>query len=128
MTESPILFKIIKFGMVGISGLLIDFSLTSFFKESLKLKKYISNSIGFVSAATSNFILNRIWTFQSTEPDIAVQILKFFIIALLGLALNSIIIYFLTDFKFRFNFYISKGIATFFVFFWNFTLNYFMTF
>jgi putative flippase GtrA len=128
MVESSFFIKMIKFGMVGISGMAIDFGFTSFFKEILTLKKYISNSIGFTTAATSNYFFNRLWTFQSTTPDITFQIVKFFIIALLGLLINNIIVYYFTDLRFRINFYISKGLATFTVFFWNFIMNYFLTF
>jgi putative flippase GtrA len=114
--------------MVGISGMVIDFGFTSFFKEIMTFKKYISNSIGFTAAATSNYFFNRIWTFHSINPDITFQIVKFFIIALLGLLINNIIVYYFTDLRFRINFYVSKGFATLTVFFWNFTLNYFLTF
>ncbi len=128
MLDHSFILKLLKFAAVGISGMGVDFGFTSFFKEILKVKKYISNSIGFTVAATTNFILNRVWTFGSTDPQVIVQYSKFFIIALLGLLLNNITVFFFTDYKFRLNFYLSKGIATLVVFFWNFFMNYFFTF
>ncbi len=128
MFDHSFLLKLLKFGAVGISGMGVDFGFTSFFKEILKVKKYIANSIGFTLAASSNYLLNRIWTFGSTDPQVIVQYSKFFIIALMGLLLNNLTIFFFTDYKFRLNFYLSKGIATLLVFFWNFLMNYFFTF
>jgi putative flippase GtrA len=126
--DHSFIMKLLKFGVVGISGMVVDFGVTSFLKEVLKVKKYISNSIGFTLAATSNYILNRIWTFNSSDPAVIIQFSKFFIIALLGLLLNNLTVYFFTDYKFKLNFYISKGIATLLVFFWNFLMNYLFTF
>jgi putative flippase GtrA len=53
----------IKYGVVGFSGFCLDFSVTIFLKERVKLHRYLSNSIGFTVAASSNWFLNRIWTF-----------------------------------------------------------------
>jgi len=128
MTGFSFFIKVLRFGIVGVSGMALDFGFTWLFKEVFKVRKYISNSIGFAVAATSNFILNRIWTFSSTNPDVMIQFTKFFIISVLGLLLNNLTIYLFTDLKLKLNFYISKGIATFIVFFWNFFMNYFFTF
>ena len=65
------LVKFIKFGIVGFSGVFIDFGITYVCKEWLKIQKYMANSIGFTVAASSNYFLNRIWTFKSQNPDIA---------------------------------------------------------
>ena len=37
-------FKFIKFGIVGGTGIIVDFSITWICKEKLQLNKYISNS------------------------------------------------------------------------------------
>lgn len=47
--------KIVKFGLVGFSGLLIDFGTTYFFKEKLNSNKYLANAFGFCIAVISNF-------------------------------------------------------------------------
>lgn len=128
MIDLSFVLKFIKFGVVGIMGMMVDFGLTYLLKEPLKVNKYIANSIGFTFAATSNFILNKLWTFNNSDTHIAAQFSKFFIISILGLLLNSLIIFLLTDHKFRMNFYIAKAIATLIVFLWNFLMNYFFTF
>ena len=122
-----IIIKLLKYCVVGFSGMAIDFSVTWILKERLRFNKYIANSTGFILAATSNFILNRIWTFKSKDDHISTEYFLFVSIALFGLALNNLVIYFLSD-KLNWNFYFSKCVAIVVVTFWNFFMNYKFTF
>lgn len=127
IADKIFLLKFIKFGVVGFSGMVVDFGITYLLKEKAKLNKFLSNSAGFVVAATNNYIWNRLWTFQSHNNDIPVEYLSFFIIALVGLGINNLVLYLLTD-KCKFNFYLSKLIAIAVVTVWNFLMNLFVTF
>lgn len=119
--------KLFKFGVVGASGVVVDFGITWLLKEQFKLNKYFANSTGFVCAVVSNYLLNRIWTFQSHDPNVAIQFGKFLLIALFGLLLNNGMIYFLTE-KQQMKFYPAKLFATAVVMLWNFWANYTFTF
>ncbi|GJM60824.1 GtrA family protein [Persicobacter diffluens] len=119
--------KLLKFGVVGFSGLFIDFGITYFTKERLKWHKYVANSTGFMVAASSNYMLNRIWTFESHDPQILMQYSQFIGVSVIGLVLNNIIIYICND-RFKINFYISKVFAVGVVTLWNFFVNYYFTF
>lgn len=119
--------RFLKFCIVGGSGVVVDFGITYLAKEFLKLNKYVANSLGFICAATSNYILNRTWTFGSNDPDIAMQYFRFFGFSLIGLAINNLVIYLLHG-RVKWNFYIVKLIATCVVTFWNFSMNYIFTF
>ena len=123
----PILFKFIKFGLAGFVGLVIDFGITYLIKEKLRWNKYVANSLGFLIACSINYLINRAWTFENSDPGVGVQFSKFLLVAITGFALNNLIIYLLTD-KGKINFYISKFCAIVLVFFWNFTFNYFFIF
>ncbi|MDA9555022.1 GtrA family protein [Pelobium sp.] len=120
-------FKFIRFGLVGFSGIFVDFGTTYLLKEKLKVHKYIANSTGFLLATISNYLLNRYWTFQSHDPKAFEQFGKFFGIALVGLIFNNLIIYLLND-KLKMNFYLSKVFAIVVVSLWNFFANYIYTF
>ena len=126
LSEAFIL-KFVKFGIIGFSGVLVDFSLTFFCKEYLKVQKYIANAIGFTVAATTNYFLNRIWTFESHNPNIALEFTRFFVIALIGLGINSGIVWAMSG-KLKVNFYIAKIVATMVVTAWNFLINAYYTF
>lgn len=125
--DKLLISKFIKFGIVGCSGMLIDFGATYLCKEILRLNKYLSNCIGFILAATSNYILNRIWTFESHKEDIGVQYLQFMIVSIVGLGINSLALYILTD-KLKWNFYFSKLVAIAITTIWNFLGNMLFTF
>jgi putative flippase GtrA len=125
-TESFIL-KFLKFACVGLTGVLIDFGTTYFFKEVVKIQKYVANAIGFTVAATSNYFLNRIWTFESHNPHIAIEYIKFLVISLIGLGINTLILWLLVS-KFKKRFYLSKLFAIAVVTVWNFFMNWIFTF
>lgn len=122
-----IFWKLVKFSVVGGSGLIVDFGLTYLAKERLHINKYAANAIGFTVAASTNFFLNKRWTFDDNSSEILNQYTFFFIIALVGLAMNQIILYVLHHY-FRTNFYLAKLVATGLVVFWNFIMNYLITF
>lgn len=122
-----IVLRFIRFGIVGASGMVVDFGITWFCKEKLRWNKYISNSLGFVTAATNNYIWNRLWTFQSQSEAVAREYLSFFLIAVVGLGINNLVIYLLHG-RLKWNFYLSKLIAIGVVTIWNFTMNYVFTF
>jgi putative flippase GtrA len=121
------LIKFIKFGIVGFSGVFVDFGITYACKEWLKIQKYVANSIGFTFAASSNYFLNRTWTFRSQNPDVATEYTEFFIISLVGLGLANLIVW-LGHGRLKQNFYLSKLFAIGVVTVWNFFANYYITF
>ncbi|NLV19216.1 MAG: GtrA family protein [Bacteroidetes bacterium] len=121
------ILKFLKFCVVGFSGMLIDFGTTWLLKEKAGVNKYIANSTGFILAASSNYIWNRVWTFQSNNDQIAVEYFSFIFISLAGLAINNFVIYILND-RLRINFYISKLLAIGVVTIWNFVMNFIFTF
>lgn len=127
MDWMSLIFKFIKFGVVGFSGMIVDFGVTWFCKEKLRWNKYISNSLGFIIAATNNYIWNRLWTFGSESEQVTREYGLFFLISLIGLGLNNLIIYILHD-KFRLNFYLAKIFAIGCVTVWNFGMNYLFNF
>jgi putative flippase GtrA len=124
--NQELILKFLKFGVVGFSGLAIDFGVTYLCKEKLKLNQYLSNSAGFVLAVISNYYFNRTWTFENTDPSIAEQFTLFLFISLVGLGLSNLIIFILIRYKVRF--YPAKLIAIVLVVIWNFTMNYYYAF
>lgn len=122
-----ILLRFVRFGIVGASGMIIDFGVTWLCKEKLRWNKYLSNSLGFILAATNNYCWNRLWTFQSESVEIAREYFSFVFIALIGLGLNNLIVWLLHE-KAHLHFYFSKLIAIGCVMIWNFSMNYVFTF
>jgi putative flippase GtrA len=123
----PFVWKFLKFGVVGFSGVFVDFGFTYICKEWLKIPKYIANAIGFSIAASSNYLLNRLWTFHSHNPQVMMEYSQFLGISLIGLGINTLILWILVS-KYNKHFYLSKLFAIGVVTIWNFLANYFITF
>ncbi|MFM7154692.1 MAG: GtrA family protein [Bacteroidota bacterium] len=119
--------KFLKFGIVGASGVIVDFGITWLLKEWVKINRYAANSTGFFAAVISNYILNRIWTFHSHDAEVGTQFAKFLAVSAAGLAMNNSLIYYFNEKK-GVPFYLSKAIATGIVMIWNFGVNYLITF
>ena len=137
MEWRPLITKFIKFAVVGASGAVIDFGLTALCKGIFGIPELLSNAIGFTVAATSNYFLNRVWTWRSTSKEVGIEYAKFFIVSLVGLGLNSLIVFLLKDISIvpRFvetnldwDFWVAKIIATGIVMVWNFLANNLFTF
>ena len=120
--------KAVKFGVVGTLGLVIDFGVTYFCKEKLRWNKFLANSLGFTFAVVQNYFLNRVWTFNSTDQHLAVQFSKFLFVAIAGLLINNILLYFFLRYTRDKYFYICKAAVVGIVFIWNFFANAFYTF
>ncbi len=122
-----IFWLFVKFAIVGGSGVVVDFGITYLLKEKANMNRYIANSLGFITAASSNFFLNRWWTFHSHNPHISREYFSFIGIAIVGLVINNAVLYVLHE-KAHKHFYLSKLLAIGVVTLWNFVMNYFFTF
>lgn len=56
----------IKFALVGISGIFVNLLVLFIAYDVFEIFYGLSLAIGFIFSVTSNYILNRIWTFNST--------------------------------------------------------------
>ena len=125
--DKGLILKFLKFGAVGLSGVFVNFGVTWFFKEVCKFNKYLSNILGFIFAATTNYLLNRWWTFQSTNPQVGTEYAKYFLVSVIGLGIDTLTVYLLHG-KLKWNFYLSKVFAIGAATLWNFFGNLFFTF
>ena len=120
-------FRLCKFATVGISGLVLDFSITWYLLDTLGLNSFIANSFGFIVAVANNYYLNKRWTFNQVGPSSMSQFGTFLLVASFGLLLNSLIIFLLSE-NSAIDFMYCKSIATVIVFIWNFAMSSKLTF
>ena len=119
--------KLAKFGAVGLSGMCIDFGITWLCKEQLRWNKFVANSCGFTLAVVNNYLLNRVWTFESNNAVWEAEFGRFLLVSVAGLGINNLLVYLLHT-RMGASFYFAKGAATVCVVIWNFMANYFFTF
>lgn len=82
-----VLGQFMRFGVVGLMGLIIDTATVYGLRHSLGL--YGAGMVAYVTAATANWVLNRIWTFRGQGSGPAHrQWAMFMITNLAGFVLN----------------------------------------
>ncbi|MEP6845378.1 MAG: GtrA family protein [Panacibacter sp.] len=119
-------YKLIRFGITGLIGMVVDFSTTWLVREKLKWNQYIANSCGFTLAVINNYLINRYWTFHSNQNWLP-EFEKFLLFSLIGLALNNSSLYLFHE-KMKVRFYYAKAMAIACVFVWNFFSNWLYNF
>lgn len=125
--------QVAKFGVVGLSGTIIDLGIYNLLSILLGVNIYFARTISFILAATNNYFLNRKWTFRSTEKKVVRQYGQFFLVSAIGLCLNLLIMRLLQTFASRFSSEILRKnipviIAIIIVFIWNYMANKMWTF
>ncbi|HUW06698.1 MAG TPA: GtrA family protein [Williamwhitmania sp.] len=125
--NADVVAKFLKFGLVGISGLFIDFGITFLLRNKLKIHQYIANATGFITAASTNYILNRVYTFHSHNPHMLMEYGKFIGVSIVGLGINTFVLWLLVS-KANWNFYFAKLFAIGAATMWNFIINLAITF
>ena len=112
--------KIIRFSIVGGIATLIDFIFLYIFKEFLNMDVIIANTLSFIISVTYNYIASITWVFDTNKSkNKKIQFILFIIFSIVGLIINNIILYILTD-KLNIYYLISKVVATFIVMIFNF--------
>ena len=89
----PLILKFLKFGVVGASGMVVDFAVLILMRDVVGLPDLWANTISFTTAATTNYFLNRIWTFRSQDKHVGVEYLKFLGVSIIGLGINNGVLY-----------------------------------
>ena len=132
MELRPLIVKFLKFGVVGASGMLVHAGVLALCKEVLGINPFVSNTLGFIVAATTNYILNRVWTFRSQEQQVGFEYMKFIAVSTIGLGINNGTLWLLThwlptwaaDWRFYILWVAAVGVTTL----WNFFGNMIFTF
>jgi dolichol-phosphate mannosyltransferase len=76
--------QLVKFGLVGATGFLINVGVFAFCLRALDVHYRLAYVIAFAVAVTNNFVWNRIWTFrhERDRSHAAMQGMRFFAISL----------------------------------------------
>ncbi len=87
-----------RFTLVGILNTAIDFTVFSILLYWLGVYYLIAHFLAFLVANANSFIFNALWTFKNLKKDqLARQIVRFFTISLMGLALSTIVLKITSD-------------------------------
>lgn len=84
--------QLLKFGLVGGSGYLINLAVFAVLAGNLGVHHAIAAVGAFSVAVTNNFLWNRHWTFGPGDGPASFQAARFFTVSLASLALNLVVL------------------------------------
>jgi putative flippase GtrA len=112
--------QLFRYTFVGGLAFLVDFSTLFALTEYLHVHYLVSAAISFVLGLIINYFLSIKWVFNNRKiENRLLEFLFFTLIGLIGLGLNELFLWILTDLLLVY-YLLSKIITTFIVYFWNF--------
>ena len=115
------LIKLIRFSIVGVGNTLVNWGIF-FILNAFGVYYIISNIIAYIIATINSYIWNSLWVFKYGQGLNINTSVKFFILNLVGLTVNTTIMYILVDIL-NFNKFIALVIASVLVVIMNYTIN-----
>lgn len=115
------LIKLIRFSIVGVGNTLVNWGIF-FILNAFGVYYIISNIIAYIIATINSYIWNSLWVFKYGQGLNINTSVKFFILNLVGLTVNTTIMYILVDIL-NFNKFIALVIASVLVVMMNYTIN-----
>jgi putative flippase GtrA len=85
-------WQLIKFGLVGISGYLINLGVFALLSGSLGTHHILAAIGAFAVAVSSNFFWNRHWTFAAGHGHAGFQAARFFTVSIAALLINLVVL------------------------------------
>ncbi|MBV8197365.1 MAG: GtrA family protein [Candidatus Eremiobacteraeota bacterium] len=82
--------QFVKFGIVGASGLVVNFAVAHVLEKTTALSWFADFAIGFMLGGISNYVLNRIWTFGSRRNPF-VEGLQFLTVSAIALVAGKVV-------------------------------------
>lgn len=96
----PILWQLVKFGLIGVLNTLLDFAVLNLLSYLTKVysgkELILLNIVAFVIANLNSYFWNKFWTFNSKTKNVASEFGKFILVSVIGFAINSVILWFMT--------------------------------
>lgn len=114
------LVQLIRYTFVGGFSFLVDFGVLAFLTEVMHLHYLLSAGISFLFGLLVNYLLSVKWVFSTRMVENKyLEFLLFLVIGLIGLGLNELFLWMLTDLAHVY-YLISKILTAVVVYLWNF--------
>ncbi|HEX5309468.1 MAG TPA: GtrA family protein [Solirubrobacteraceae bacterium] len=84
--------QLIRFGLVGASGFIVNLAVYALFVHAIAVPYQLAAVLAWLVAVSSNFVLNRHWTFARPDGRVHHQALRFFLVSLAAFALVNLVL------------------------------------
>ena len=96
--NNKLLMQILKFAVVGGTAFVIDFLVMIFLKEVIHINYLVSSVISFRISVIYNYLMSMFWVFEVDEEKSKTQTFAMFIIlSVVGLLINTAMMWLLVD-------------------------------
>lgn len=129
--KSGVVYQLIRYGLVSLVAFAIDFSTFHLLTNVLMINYLISNTVSFIFGLFTDYFMSRNWVFKNKKHRFERDFALFSVVGVIGLGLSNLILFMLLNYRVlnvllktlngKLIKDIAKAIATFIVFFWNFT-------
>ena len=97
--KKKVIREFLKFAIVGGIGTIVNISILYLLTEKIGVYYIFSAIISFIIAMTSNFILNKVWTFkENIKLKVGKKYLQFSLVSVVALSINLFFLYTFTEF------------------------------
>jgi len=119
-TSNDVKIQLFRYTLVGAAAFAVDFLSLWALTDFLNVYYLVSAAASFVAGLATNYLLSVRWVFRNRAiGNKGLEFSAFAIIGIVGLALNELIIWGLTE-RLSFHYLISKIISTVVIFLFNF--------
>jgi len=96
--KKHVILEFFKFAFVGLIGTFVNIIMLYLLTEGIGVYYMLSAVISFIFAMTSNFILNKIWTFnERIRLGVGKKYIQFSLVSIVALIVNLFFLYLLTE-------------------------------
>ncbi len=124
----PLKKTFVRFQVVSLTATSVDFSIALFLHNVLEVYYVSATSLGSVCGACTSFFLGRNWAFVNKKGKLRKQAIRFIIINLFSIFINSTAVFFFKE-NFQLSFLASRvSVAVLVGIFFNFLMNRYFVF
>lgn len=96
--DETVFGEALKFGLVGVSGMLVNLGILYILTEFAGFFYLVSGFVAFLIAVSWNFSFNKVWTFkESYKHKTTLKFFKFLLVSSGGLVVNLLFLWFFTE-------------------------------
>lgn len=91
LRQSANWLQLVRFGLVGASGFVVNLAVYALLVHAIGAPYQLAAVVAWLVAVSSNFVLNRHWTFDSSGGRVHDQALRFFLVSLAAFVLVNLV-------------------------------------
>lgn len=96
--KPPLLVSLRRSQVASLAATIVDFSSLIFLVEVGHVWYVAATATGAFTGAVVNFILGRHWSFKAGDDSVRGQIIRYSVVSVISLVLNSLAVYLLTEY------------------------------